>query len=141
MFRITTAGLAGVAVLVCAFVAAPQALAVYGDAADAQSGALDPAITAAVASHQTPLTAADLRSPDTLDAVAQTGADLRSPDTHDATGVIAVPSSTPQLSVAGDPVFDWADAGIGAVAGFAIALLVGGMIRLSHRGRQGSLVV
>src|SRR5689334_11166373 len=60
MFRTTIAKLAGVTVVVCALVVAPQAFAVYGDASDAQTGALDPAIAAAVASH--------LRSPDTLDA-------------------------------------------------------------------------
>jgi hypothetical protein len=70
MFRITTAKLAGVAVVVCAFVVAPQALAVYGDAADAQTGSLDPAMATAIASHQTSVTAADMRSPDTLDASA-----------------------------------------------------------------------
>jgi hypothetical protein len=68
MFRTTIAKLAGVTVVVCALVVAPQAFAVYGDTSDAQTGALDPTIAAAVASHQASVAAADLRSPDTLDA-------------------------------------------------------------------------
>ena len=94
--------------------------------AAAQSGELDPAIATAIAAHRTSVTAADNRSS----------------DTKDATGVHVAPTTTPQVSVvASDSVFDWTDAAIGAVAGFAIALLLGGMILLSTRGRHGSLAL
>ena len=119
--------------------------------AASQTGTIDPAIAVAMASHQTSVAAADKRSPDTVGAaaaqtldpaIAVATADKRSPDTRDATGGIAAPTATPHhLVVDGDSVFDWTDAGIGAAAGFAIALLLGGMILLSHRGRHGSLAV
>ena len=129
--------------------------------AAAQSGELDPAIAAAIASHRASVAAADKRSPDTKDAAAQSGeldpaiaaaiashrtsvpaADKRSPDTRDAAAVNAAPTTTPEVTVvASGSVFDWTDAAIGAVAGFAIALLVGGMILLSTRSRHGSLAV
>ena len=127
----------------------------------ARSTGLDPASAAAITSHRAAVTASDMRSPDTLDAVAQSGrldpssaaaitshraavtaTDMRSPDTRDATGVIAAATATPRLAVvASNPIFDWTDAGIGAVAGFAIALLLAGMILRSHRGRHGRLAV
>lgn len=86
----------------------------------------NPATEAAIAAQRTSVTATDKRSP----------------DTRDAAGFNTTPTATPQASiVASNSVFDWTDAAIGAFAGFAIALLLGGMIVLSHRGRHGSLAV
>jgi hypothetical protein len=129
--------------------------------AAAQSGNIDPAIAAAIAAHRTSMTRTDERSPNAKDAAPRsseldpaitaaiaahrasvTAADKRSPDTKYAMGVHSAPTTTPQVSVvASDSVFDWTDAAIGAVAGFAIALLLGGMILLSYRGRDGSIAV
>ena len=131
--------------------------------AAAQAGNLDPAIAAAITAHRTSVTRTDMRSPNTKDAAAPsseldpaiaaaiaahrasvTAADKRSPDTKDATGVHSAPTTTPQVSVAAsNSVFDWTDAAIGAVAGFAIALVLvlGGMILVSYRGRDGSIAV
>src|SRR4249919_2148829 len=85
--------------------------------AAARSGALDPAIATAIASHRASVTASDKRSPDTKDAAARssaldpaiaeaiashrasvTGADKRSPDTLDATVANAPSTTTPQVS-------------------------------------------
>ncbi len=116
----------------------------------------NPATEAAIAPQRTSVTATDKRSPDTKDALilssepaaiarrrtSVTAVDKRSPDTRDVTAVKAAPTATPQVAIVGSTtVFDWADAAIGAVAGFAIALLLAGMILLSHRGRQGRLAV
>jgi hypothetical protein len=49
-------------------------------------------------------------------------------------------SAPHQVSVVA-PAFDWTDAAIGAFAGFAIALILGGTVLLTHRGRDGSLAV
>lgn len=127
----------------------------------ASSSELDPAIAAAIVSHRRQVTAADKRSPDTKDTAGRSGeldpaiaaviashrtsvtaADKRSPDTREATRVTAAPATIPQASVvASDSAFNWTDAAIGAFAGFAIALLLSGMILLSHRDRQRSLAV
>jgi len=90
-----------------------------------QSRELDPAITAAIAAH------------------GSTGANKRSPDTNAATNINGGSPTTPSVPVvASDSVFHWTDAAIGAVAGVAIALLLGGMILLfSTRGRHGSLAL
>ena len=90
-----------------------------------RSRELDPAIAAAVAAHRT------------------TGANERSPETSAATGVNVGSPITPSVTVvAGDSVFHWTDAAIGAVAGVAIALLLAGMIVLfSTRGRHGRLAL
>jgi hypothetical protein len=116
----------------------------------------NPATEAAIAAQRTSVTATDKRSPDTKDAptlasepaaiagrqTSLTATDKRSPDTRDAAGVNATPTATPQASIiASNSVFDWTDAAIGAFAGFAIALLLGGMILISHRGRPGRLAV
>jgi len=103
MFRTMSTTLAGVAVVVCAFVVAPQAFATTNvrgaavrdgrspdtvGAAAAQT--LDAAIATAMASHRTSVAAADMRS---------TG-------TRDATGRVAAPTATPQHSVVnGDSVW------------------------------------
>ena len=84
----------------------------------------------------------DGRSPDTLEAaVAAHGAavsiDGRSPDTRDAAFVAhAFLPSTVSVSRGG---FDWADAGIGALGGFAIALVLTGGVFLAQRGGRGKL--
>ena len=116
----------------------------------------NPATEAAIAAQRLSVTATDERSPDTKDAAilssepaaiagrstSATAADKRSPDTRDVTRVNAAPTPTPQVAiVANSTVFDWTDAAIGAFAGFAISLLLWGMIVLSHRGRHGSLAV
>jgi hypothetical protein len=102
---------------------------------------LDPAIAAAVQAHST-RPAVDLRSPDTTDAASVVRTDLRSPDTLDPAIAAAIQAATPQVVfVSGGSVFDWTDAGIGAAGGFAIALLLGGIIVLSQRGRQGRLAL
>ena len=115
-----------------AAIAASRAAAAAADrrAPDTQDVAtrsreLDPAITAAVAAHRT------------------RGAKNRPPDTSAARGVHAGSPTTPSVPVvAGDSVFHWTDAAIGAVAGVAIALLLGGIIVLfSTRGRHGSLAL
>ena len=163
--RITTV-LGTIALLAGALVSSAGADIVDGRSPDtrdaaAQSRELDPAIAAAIASSRAPVTAADKRSPDTKDAAVQSGkldlaiaaatasrrtsltaADKRSPDTRDATGVIAASSRTSQVSVvASGATFDWTDAAIGAFAGFAIALLLGGTIILSTRSRHGTLAL
>jgi hypothetical protein len=88
----------------------------------------------------------DGRSPDTKDAATASASvvrtDLRSPDTLDPAIAAALQAATPQVVVvSGGSVFDWTDAGIGAAGGFAIALLLGGIIVLSQRGRQGRLAL
>jgi len=87
----------------------------------------------------------DGRSPDTIDAAAQAHAtlpvvDLRSPDTQDA-AVAAHATPPASIVVVSNGGFDWTDAGIGAAGGFAIALLLGGAIALTHRGSRGRLVL
>jgi len=87
----------------------------------------------------------DHRSPDTIDAVAHGAvttqpAELRSPDTRDAPIVVpSMPRAT--VVVRETPAFDWADAGIGAAGGFAIALLLGGIVLLSQRGNDRKLAL
>ena len=81
----------------------------------------------------------DGRSPDTIDAAVQTHAtqpvvDFRSPDTRDA-AVAAHVTPAPTIVVGGSSGFDCTDAGIGAAGGFAIVLLLGGVIVLTHRDR------
>ncbi len=87
----------------------------------------------------------DGRSPDTIDAAANAHAtppvvDLRSPDTRDAA---AAAHTTPAASIVvlGNSGFHWADAGIGAAGGFAVALIVGGVFLLTNRGSRGKLAV
>lgn len=81
----------------------------------------------------------DGRSPDTVDAglrahETQPTVDLRSPDTRDAA---LAAHSAPTIVIATSSGFDWTDAGVGAVGGFAIAiLLAGGIVLLrSDRGK------
>jgi hypothetical protein len=87
----------------------------------------------------------DHRSPDTIDAVAHGAVttqpvELRSPDTRDAP--IVVPSMPrTRVVVRETPAFDWADAGIGAAGGFAIALLLGGVVLLTQRGDERKLAL
>jgi hypothetical protein len=47
------------------------------------------------------------------------------------------PTTRQVLVVVPRPVFDWTDAAIGAVAGFAIALILCGVVLASSRGRRG----
>ena len=89
----------------------------------------------------------DLRSPDTRDAglAAHTvtpaaAADLRSPDTRDAARIAHTTGSTVVVE-AGSQGFDWTDAGIGAAGGFAIALIVGGMLLLTRPDSKGKLAL
>ena len=89
----------------------------------------------------------DGRSPDTIDAAAAVHAtarppavDLRSPDTRDAAAAAHAPQ-TPSILTVGNGGFDWTDAGIGAAAGFAIALLFGAAVLLSYRGSRGKLAL
>ena len=103
-------------------------------------------IDAAAQAHATPPVVVDGRSPDTRDAATQAHAtptfvaDGRSPDTRDA-AITAHTTSAPSIVVVGSGGFDWTDAGIGAAGGFAIALLLGGMFLLLHRGSRGRLAV
>jgi hypothetical protein len=84
----------------------------------------------------------DGRSPDTLEAATAAHAvavsiDGRSPDTRDAAFVAhAFLPSTVSGSRGG---FDWTDAGIGALGGFAIASVLTGGIFLAQRGSRSKL--
>ena len=87
----------------------------------------------------------DGRPPDTIDAAAQAHAtqpvvDLRSPDTRDA-AVAAHATPPASIVVVSNGGFDWTDAGIGAAGGFAVALLLAGVIVLTHRGSRGRLAL
>jgi hypothetical protein len=92
-------------------------------------------------------TPSDGRSPDTIDAAVQArsarsarpGVDLRSPDTSDA--ALAAHSSPAQaVVIVGASGFDWADAGIGGAAVFALTLLAaGGMTLVRDSRRQKAL--
>ena len=89
----------------------------------------------------------DGRSPDTMDAAAAAAAtasppavDLRSPDTRDAAGAAYQPQA-PSIAMVGASGFDWTDAGIGAAAGFATALLLAGAFLLNRRGSRGRLAL
>ena len=87
---------------------------------------------------------ADGRSPDTLDAAAaahsvpSTPIDLRSPDTKDAAQLAHSPS-TAVVVQSGSGTFDWTDAGIGAAGGFAIALILAGLLVLAQHGHGRKL--
>jgi hypothetical protein len=81
----------------------------------------------------------DGRSPDTLDAAAATDvspvADGRSPDTRDASLAVHAPTATMTVSRSGE--FDWTDASIGAIGGFALALaLAGALLRTQNNRRK-----
>jgi hypothetical protein len=89
-------------------------------------------------------TALDLGSPDTRDAALRAEvlrsarADLRAPDTKDAALLAdSPPRSSPVTPVTGmgGNAFEWTDAGIGAAAGFAVALLLAGAYVVARRGR------
>jgi len=89
---------------------------------------------------------ADGRSPDTRDAalaahsVASTPGDLRSPDTKDA-AQLAHPTASTTVLRSGSQNFDWTDAGIGAAGGFAIALILGGVVLLARVGSKRKLAL
>ena len=91
-------------------------------------------------------TTADLRSPDTRDAAVAahsepaTPVDLRSPDTRDAALLAHSPGPTVVVA-SGSQGFDWTDAGIGAAGGFAIALIVAGMLVLVRLGSRRKLAL
>lgn len=106
------------------------------------------ALGLAVAAIAAPVAAAqqDLRSPDAVDA-AQTALakqDARSPDARDAAAgrgtfsaprvtVVKIAEASPASSAGG---LDWGDAGIGAGAVLAIALIaIGGSLAVAHRRR------
>jgi hypothetical protein len=84
----------------------------------------------------------DGRSPDTLEAAAAAhevavSIDGRSPDTRDAALVAhAFLPSAVSVSRGG---FDWTDAGIGALGGFAIASVLAGGVFLAQRGGRSKL--
>ena len=88
----------------------------------------------------------DGRSPDTRDAalaahaVATTPGDLRSPDTKDA-AQLAHPTGSTVVLRSGSQSFDWTDAGIGAAGGFAIALILGGVVLLARVGSKRKLAL
>jgi hypothetical protein len=88
----------------------------------------------------------DGRSPDTLDAgivahsVPLTPTDLRSPDTKDA-AELAHSSGATVVVQTGPGSFDWTDAGIGAAGGFAIALILAGLLLLSRVGSKRRLAL
>lgn len=87
----------------------------------------------------------DGRSSDTVDAAItahepQPTRDLRSPDTRDA-AVVAHSVPAPTIVVATNAGFDWTDAGIGAAGGFAVALLLAGMLALTRSDRHDRLAL
>ena len=94
-----------------------------------------------------PGTTADLRSPDTRDAglaahtvAATSPTDLRSPDTQDAALTAHSAGSTIVVESASGR-FDWTDAGIGAAGGFAVALILGGLLVLARVGSGRKLAL
>ena len=110
-------------------------------AAEMRDGRSPDTKDAATLIHRQIVAPTDGRSPDTRDAANTARADgstvdLRSPDTRDA----AVAAHAPSIVVLSSGGFDWTDAGIGAVGGFAIALLAGGGIVLL-RGNRGKLAL
>ena len=102
---------------------------------------------AAAGVYATGASTLDLRSPDTLDAglaahsvTATSPTDLRSPDTKDAAFTAHSTGSTIVVESASGR-FDWTDAGIGAAGGFAIALILGGMVTLGRLGSKRKLAL
>lgn len=86
----------------------------------------------------------DLRSPDTRDAARGTQpvsslVDLRSPDSRDAVRGYRPGPAIEVVRAVGPSGFDWRDAGIGALAAFAIALVATGTALAVLRHRRGKL--
>jgi hypothetical protein len=83
----------------------------------------------------------DGRSPDTRDAAdaASVIRDGRSPDTRDAALAAHLGVAPAVMVVRGS--FDWTDAGIGAAAGFGLALVAGAAIALANPRRSRGLTL
>jgi len=89
-------------------------------------------------------TLSDLRSPDTRDTSrgtqpVATVVDLRSPDSRDAVRGYRPGPAIEVVRAVGPSGFDWRDAGIGALAAFAIALVAVGTMLAGLRHRRSKL--
>jgi hypothetical protein len=124
-------------------IAVAFAVAAAVPAAQAADGRSPETKDAAVATRES-RTTLDLGSPDTRDAALRAEvlrsarADVRAPDTKDAALLAdSPPRSSPVTPVTGigGNGFEWTDAGIGAAAGFAVALLLAGAYVVARRGR------